>query len=267
MLLSGCANLYQPEGLENLSYKHVKKVASTLYRVTFKDSMPIEEYVTKNIYVYNNKGRLIWSPKTNKSGEEIKAGSRFFYNKRGFKIKDITYNNDSIVYIQFDYEYNKYGLMTKETANRWGKKETTEIKWDRKNRKSHSSRIFHDGKSGGKTTRKFDENWREIEVNVFDTIGNQVKKYTKDYDQLGNLKIQKTYGSSGKLLSFTNMFYNNRNDRIKSVTSKIIDGDTITNEKGTKYEYIYDNKGNRLVERLFFNDKLYMIAKNEITYF
>ncbi len=145
------------------------------------------------------------------------------YDRKGFLIETIAYNNDGSIQYKYTYNYDKDGKK---------------IKTSRYNTKDEMINYYK---------YEYDENGNKTKAYCYDTNGNLEEYYVYDYDGNRNLAEEKWYSPAGKEVYNIENGYDNG---IKTLTSTYDEnGDLIY-----KYVLRYDDKGN-IIEETKYNSK------------
>lgn len=258
------------------SLEHLKKydglngkptrVELIMYKIDLIDSIPIESMAYKQIEFYDIKGRKVRTLKYKSDGTPSTGGIYYHYDKYGNLKKSTMYNRDSTINTVHRYQYDKKGReVEKVFISRGDIKTLTRYIFNDKTRTERIIVKSGDGRFKENAIRKYDNNWKQIELISYDSLGKPQSRTEFEYDRNGNLSGYYSFDNKNQLYKFSRKFFNKFNDPTIFRGYKVVEKDTTLNYT-TKIEYLYDKKKNIIEEKLFSDEKLIWRTKYNYQY-
>jgi hypothetical protein len=241
-----------------------EKLDSRTYRVLVNDSTKLD-FSHRNSYYFDRNGKKI---KDVMSGSEEGSGGRvleYVYDRKGNIIHNTVKEQDGTVSVQNNYMYNDRGQETQREYLLGSSKTITKTAYDFIERTSVQTRYKNDTIFDGKALIAYDRKWRAVEIKSYGRNGALSSRIEEVRDRRGNVILSRWYNSSNKLYEFYKYSFDKRNNRIGIQQYTLKAGDTSLGQT-TKFDYIYDRKGNIVKEGLIMDGKLLWVTKTEFKY-
>lgn len=262
IFLTNCHNLKYLKAHDG--FKGKPKIVETQQISILEANDTIREKLSSmDIFYYDKKGRIInWEDFYGPVKKKYNQRWHYGYDKNGNVVEFYEVGLDgSISHIVY-YEHNKYGQLIEEKVDSVVRKRIT---YDRKKRTSELIAVDESDECREKVITKYNEDWKELKILIYDCENNLKSKIEKQYDSKGNQVASKWYNSNNVMHTIYRSDFNDKGQPKKTYSMNINGQDTlITKEKNIDYKY--DTYGNIIEEKVFSEGKIMSLSRNIITY-
>jgi len=254
------------KSVSEYSYEAIKKFGK-IEKGERKRRFPLDYDIH---YLFNETGNLIeenWFP-------EIAAGSKiiYHYNNKGVLFEKNRYSTPSgSLFIKYTYDHNDEGhLIEENTYYSDDLFEKRMFEYDRKGNVVEENKFSYRewGSDSIKYVYKYDKNGTKVEMIIYSSDGDLVRKNISLHDKNGNEIEMKEYGPDDGLLSHVTYKYDDKANMIERNCLKSLSrGLSHFNCKTYSFVYEYNDVGDWVMKIEFINGIAEYLIEREIDYF
>jgi hypothetical protein len=242
-----------------------KKVEMRIFRMKHSDSITTEKLEIKLVDYYDSNGRKQKMLKYKPDSLKPHASKTYNYDTYGNLTKIVSYNAYDSMISQITHHYNKFGIKTK--TDKIGGPNAAINNLTSITNSNKKTITFFDSITNSRVFKKYDNKWREIEITVYDSLGNKTSNISYEYDNKNNRIKTVFFDAKKKRYRISETIFNTNNHPVFTKSKRIKENDTLFG-KTSKFEYLYDYKNNKIIEKVYGNnDKPTFVIKYKYDYY